>query len=77
MIATATQSAQTHRVSEPELVEHIATYAAQNGETDLEQTCDEVLAGLTDEDVLLGIVAEDAALMEWTERRYLTREGRS
>lgn len=76
-VAVSPLLAASRKVWESELIEHIATYAAQNGDTDLEQTCDEVLAGLADECVLLSMVREDAALTEWCsrDRRYATRGG--
>lgn len=69
----------TRRVWDPELVEHVAVYAAEHGDASLEITCDEVLAGLTDEELLHSIIREDAALTEWCqrERRARTMEVRS
>lgn len=56
------------RVWEPELVEHVATWAAERGDAPLETTCDEVHAGLTSESVLHAIIREDAELLEYVER---------
>jgi len=53
------------KVWEPELVEHVAFYAAQHGDPELEQLCDEVLAGITDEEVLFSRIREDPDLSDW------------
>lgn len=52
----------------PELVEHVATYAAERGDTELEQLCDDVLAGLTEESLLLAVVSGDPDLQDAVER---------
>lgn len=65
------------RVWDSELVEHVATWAAEQGDTALESLCDEMLAGVTDEDVLLDSIRNDPALLDAIERgRNLEREAR-
>lgn len=39
-----------------QLIEHIATYAAEHGHCELEDMCDSVLAGDSDEDVVLAVL---------------------
>jgi len=56
------------RLDRPELVEHVATYAAERGDTELEQLCDDVLAGLTEESLLIAVVSGDPDLQEAVER---------
>ena len=65
-----------HKVWEPELVEHVAFYAAQHGDAELEQLCDEVLAGTTDEEVVLSLFREDPKLSDWCapDQRYRRRK---
>ena len=41
-----------------QLIEHIATYAAEHGHSALEGLCDSVLAGDTDEDVVLSVLGD-------------------
>jgi hypothetical protein len=64
-----------HKVWEPELVEHVAFYAAQGSDTELEQLCDEVLAGITEEEVLFSLIREDPNLSDWCapDQRYRRR----
>jgi len=56
------------RPAHGELAEHVATYAAERGDTELEQLCDDVLAGLTEESLLLAVVGGDPDLQEAVER---------
>lgn len=56
------------RLAHLELVEHVATYAAERGDTELEQLCDDVLAGLTEESLLLAVVSGDPDLQDAVER---------
>lgn len=56
------------RPGHPELAEHVATYAAERGDTELEQLCDDVLAGLTEEALLLAVVSGDPEVQEAVER---------
>lgn len=57
-------------VWELELVEHVATWAAEQGPSgrSLEELCDHVLAGRTDEELLLGTILNDPELAEVVER---------
>lgn len=63
MIAAAIRTAPV-ALAEPDLIERVATHAAQTGDTALEQLCDEVHAGVTDESVVLGAIACNSALAE-------------
>ncbi len=78
-VGLAVAAPATHCVWDPDLVEHVAVFAAERGDIDLAQTCSDVQAGLTDEELLHSIIREDADLTEWCqrERRYVTRGGRS
>lgn len=63
------------RLFEAELVEHVAVYAAEHGDTALEQLCDDALAGATDEQLVLAAIGEDADLTAWCgqDQRYRSR----
>lgn len=67
MIAAAAIAA-THRCWESELIEHLACHAAEVGDTLLEGLCDSVLAGETDEQVVLSIARSDSELAEVAQR---------
>ena len=56
------------RCWDPELVEHLAVWAAEHERDDIETLCDGVLAGDVAEDVLLSMVRDEAALAEAIER---------
>lgn len=60
---------------EPDLVEHVAFYADQHGDTDLESLCNKVLAGKADEEDVFSAIREDSALADWCapDQRYRTR----
>lgn len=68
-----------HRCSERELVEHVARYAAERGDSELESLCDSALAGETDEQVVLAAIRDDDELAVWVERGlntgWVTRSG--
>lgn len=48
-----------------QMVEHLAIHFAELGDTELERMCDEVLAGQTDDVLLLGIIKHDSSMQEW------------
>lgn len=60
-----------------ELVEHVAVYAAERGDNALEDLCDDVLAGDSDRCLVLDIVRNEHALLEWCERRPMRARTRS
>ncbi len=60
-----------------ELVEHVAVYAAERGDTGLEDLCDDVLAGDSDRCLVLDIIRNEHALQEWCERRPMRARTRS
>ena len=63
------------RLFETELVERVAVYAAEHGDTALELLCDDALAGTTDEQLVHAAIGEDADLTAWCGRgqRYRSR----
>ncbi|TMQ13043.1 MAG: hypothetical protein E6J90_11340 [Deltaproteobacteria bacterium] len=56
------------KIWEPELVEHVASYAAERDDAALEQLCNNVLAGALDEALVFAAIREDADLADWCGR---------
>lgn len=56
-----------------EVIEHVAVFAAEHGDGELEQLCDDVLAGDTSEELVLSIVDGSTELQEWCARRCRRR----
>lgn len=52
----------------PELLEHVAVYAAERDLDGLESLCDAVLAGERNEDEVLSLIGCDDGLKEWCKR---------
>jgi hypothetical protein len=49
-------------------IEHVATKAAELGDTEMEQLCDDALAGATSADIVTCAVHEDERYVEWMAR---------
>lgn len=60
---------------EADLVEHVAVYAAEHGDTALELLCDDALSGASDEQLVISAIGEDADLADWCgrDRHYRRR----
>jgi hypothetical protein len=49
-------------------IEHVATKAAELGDTEIEKLCDDALAGATSADIVTCAVHEDERYVEWIDR---------
>lgn len=59
-----------------QVVEHVATYAAERGDGDLEKLCDDVLAGHTDVELVFAAISDDDELAaDVMYQPWRTREG--
>ena len=72
-LASAARHALTSSVArcrcwERELVEHVATFAAERDNPELESLCDDVLAGVANEQLVFDVIEGDAELALAVER---------
>lgn len=65
MTYIAMQRQSLPRLYDAELIEHAAVYAAERGDSELEDLCDLVLAGDEPEETVFGIVRNESDLQEW------------